>query len=117
MLDSTIAELSAALAAGTLSSVELTSAVLDRIDAENARLNAFLTVEREAALTQAQAADERRAAGDTSPLLRNPVPHNDIPMTAGVRTTCASRMLANFISPYDAHVVSQLATAGMVMVG
>ncbi|MEP6679732.1 MAG: Asp-tRNA(Asn)/Glu-tRNA(Gln) amidotransferase subunit GatA [Betaproteobacteria bacterium] len=117
MLDSTLAELSTALAAGKLSSVELTSAVLDRIDAENARLNAFLTVEREASLVQAQAADDRRAAGDTGPLLGIPVAHKDILMTAGVRTTCASRMLANFTAPYDAHVVAQLATAGMVMVG
>jgi len=117
MLDSTIAELSAALTARSLSSVELTSAVLDRIDAENPRLNAFLTVEREAALEQAKAADARRAAGENGPLLGIPVAHKDILMTAGVRTTCGSRMLANFVAPYDAHVVARMAAAGMVMVG
>src|SRR4051812_22728528 len=117
MLDSTIAELSSALTARSLSSVELTSAVLDRIDAENPRLNAFLTVEREAALDQAKAADARRAAGENGRLLGIPVAHKDILMTSGVRTTCGSRMLANFIAPYDAHVVARMAAAGMVMVG
>src|SRR5438270_506141 len=81
------------------------------------RPNSVLTVEREAALEQAKSADARRAAGEKGPLLGIPVAHKDILMTSGVRTTCGSRMLANFMAPYDAHVVARMAEAGMVMVG
>jgi aspartyl-tRNA(Asn)/glutamyl-tRNA(Gln) amidotransferase subunit A len=112
-----IADLARMLAGKRLSSVELTSALLDRIDALNPRLNAFLAVDRERALAQAKAADERLAADDATPLTGIPVAHKDVLMTAGWKTTCGSRMLENFVAPYSAFVVERLADAGMVQVG
>jgi len=113
----TLAELSAGLAAGEFSSVELTSHFLERIDTLDARLNSFISVTRELALEQARAADERIAAGEAGALTGIPMAHKDIFCTRGVRTSCGSRMLDNFTSPYDATVVSKLADAGMVMLG
>jgi aspartyl-tRNA(Asn)/glutamyl-tRNA(Gln) amidotransferase subunit A len=113
----TLAQLSAALARRETSSRELTRLFLDRIETANGTLNAFITVLPEAALATADAADARRAAGDAGPLTGIPLAHKDIFCTAGVLTTCASRMLANFVSPYDATVVERLAAAGTVMVG
>jgi aspartyl-tRNA(Asn)/glutamyl-tRNA(Gln) amidotransferase subunit A len=112
-----IADLARVLAGKRLSSVELTSALLDRIDALNPRLNAFLAVDRERALAQAKAADARLAAGDATPLTGIPVAHKDVLMTAGWKTTCGSRMLENFVAPYSAFVIERLADAGMVQVG
>jgi aspartyl-tRNA(Asn)/glutamyl-tRNA(Gln) amidotransferase subunit A len=112
-----IARLSEALRAKRLSSVELTQAALGRIVAANPRLNAFLTIDRAGALAQAQAADALRATGKAGPLTGIPVAHKDVLMTAGLRTTCGSRMLENFVAPYDAFVVQKLAEAGMVLVG
>jgi aspartyl-tRNA(Asn)/glutamyl-tRNA(Gln) amidotransferase subunit A len=112
-----IADLARMLAGKRLSSVELTSALLDRIDALNPRLNAFLAVDRERALAQAKAADERLAADDATPLTGIPVAHKDVLMTAGWKTTCGSHMLENFVAPYSAFVVERLADAGMVQVG
>jgi aspartyl-tRNA(Asn)/glutamyl-tRNA(Gln) amidotransferase subunit A len=112
-----IASLAKALASRRLSSVELTTSVLDRVDALNPRLNAFLTVDRERALEQAGAADARLRAGDATPLTGIPVAHKDVLMTAGWRTTCGSRMLEDFVAPYSAFVVERLADAGMVLVG
>ena len=112
-----LTQLSQALAAGRLSSVELTRSLLDRIEALGPALNAFLTLNREGALAQAQAADQARAAGRAGPLTGIPVAHKDVLMTAGLRTTCGSRMLENFIAPYDAFVVEKLTKAGMVLVG
>ncbi len=100
-----------------MSSVELTRALLERIDASNGTLNAFLTVDRERALAQAKAADARIAAGAASPLTGIPIAHKDVIMTEGLRTTCGSRMLENFVAPYSAFVVERLAHAGMVLVG
>src|SRR5690606_41008875 len=117
MHDKTIAELSAALAAGEFSAVELTQALLDRIGALNPALNAFITVTAEQALAQAREADAKRAAGEAGPLTGIPIAHKDLFCTAGVRTTCGSKMLDNFISPYDATVVEKLAAAGTVMLG
>jgi aspartyl-tRNA(Asn)/glutamyl-tRNA(Gln) amidotransferase subunit A len=112
-----IARLSEALSARRLSSVELTQGALERIETANPRLNAFLTIDREGALARARAADARRAAGNAGPLTGIPVAHKDVLMTAGLKTTCGSRMLENFIAPYDAFVVQRLAEAGMVLVG
>jgi len=100
-----------------VSSVELTRHYLDRIGRLDAGLNSFVTVTAELALAQAEAADQRLAAGDAAPLLGVPIAHKDIFCTAGVRTTCGSKMLDNFISPYDATVVERLAAAGCVMLG
>ncbi|MCZ4304175.1 Asp-tRNA(Asn)/Glu-tRNA(Gln) amidotransferase subunit GatA [Zoogloeaceae bacterium G21618-S1] len=117
MIEASLKDLAAALRAGTLSSVELTTLFLDRIDALNPSLNAFITVDRDGALTAARAADARLAAGTAGPLTGIPLAHKDVFCTEGVRTTCASRMLENFVSPYDAHVVSQLKAVGAVMLG
>lgn len=113
----TVTELSAGLAAGEYSSVELTRALLDRIRNHGADLNAFITLAEETALNAAQAADAARARGEGGPLTGIPLAHKDIFCTKGVRTSCGSRMLDNFISPYDAHVVQRLADAGMICVG
>jgi aspartyl-tRNA(Asn)/glutamyl-tRNA(Gln) amidotransferase subunit A len=112
-----IAELAPALASKRLSSVELTTALFDRIDALNPRLNAFLARDRKRALGAARAADARLAAGNATPLTGIPIAHKDVLMTAGWKTTCGSRMLENFVAPYSAFVVERLADAGMVLVG
>ncbi|HEX4376906.1 MAG TPA: Asp-tRNA(Asn)/Glu-tRNA(Gln) amidotransferase subunit GatA [Steroidobacteraceae bacterium] len=113
----TVAELAAALTAREVSSVELAGAYLDRIERHQGELNAFISVTRETALKQAAGADERRARGEGGALLGVPVAHKDIFCTRGERTTCASRMLADFVSPYDATVVERLQAAGVVMLG
>jgi aspartyl-tRNA(Asn)/glutamyl-tRNA(Gln) amidotransferase subunit A len=113
----TVAELAADLRAKRISSVEATTDALDRIDAAQSRLNAFITVDREGALAQARAADALIARGDAPPLAGVPIAHKDVLMTAGMRTTCGSRMLESFTAPYDAHVVSGLRHAGTVLVG
>jgi aspartyl-tRNA(Asn)/glutamyl-tRNA(Gln) amidotransferase subunit A len=117
VITASIAELSKALAAKQLSSVELTRGLFDRIDALAPRLNAFVTLDRDRAVAQAQRADARRAAGDAGALTGVPIAHKDVLMTEGLRTTCGSRMLENFVAPYSAFVVTQLADAGMVLVG
>lgn len=113
----TVARLSAGLRNGEFSSEELTRESLVRIEATNPRLNAFITVTGEAALVAARAADKKLAGGDAGPLTGIPLAHKDIFCTAGALTTCGSRMLANFVSPYDATVVSKLADAGIVLLG
>jgi aspartyl-tRNA(Asn)/glutamyl-tRNA(Gln) amidotransferase subunit A len=110
-----IGELGRALRAGKTSSVEITRHFLSRIERLNPTLNALITVTAEQALAQAKAADARRAAGDEGPLLGIPLIHKDIFCTDGVRTSCGSRMLDNFIAPYDATVVTRLKEAGTVM--
>ena len=117
MFTAPIAELAPALASKRLSSVELTTALFDRIDALNPRLNAFLARDRKRALGAARAADARLAAGNATPLTGIPIAHKDVLMTAGWKTTCGSRMLENFVAPYSAFVVERLADAGMVLVG
>jgi aspartyl-tRNA(Asn)/glutamyl-tRNA(Gln) amidotransferase subunit A len=113
----TLSELAAALAARQVSSVELTRSCLDRVGALDPRLNAFISIDPERALAQARAADERRSRGDAGPLTGIPVAHKDIFCTRGMRTTCGSRMLADFVSPYDAHVIERFAAAGAVLLG
>jgi len=117
MIEKTVAEITAALNAGDISSVELTQAYLDRIIRFNDDLNAFITVCTDSALSQAKKADEKRAKGDTSPLLGIPLAHKDIFCTNGVTTSCGSRMLQNFVAPYDATIVEKLYQAGVVMLG
>ncbi len=118
MINASLSELSAALAAKTISAVELATLFLDRIDRLNPGLNAFIALDREQTLAQARAADAsgKVGAGDT-PLAGIPLAHKDIFCTKGWRTSCGSRMLENFVSPYDAHVVEKLAAAGMVTLG
>lgn len=117
LLNSSLRALASALARRQVSSVELTRAYLARIERLNPRLNAFVTVDPEASLAQARAADQRLARGEAGPLTGIPVAHKDIFCAKGWRTTCGSKMLANFVAPYDAHVVERLNAAGMVSLG
>ena len=117
MIASTIAELSRALRSKEVSSLELTQASLERIARAQEALNAFVTIDAEGALTAARAADAVLAKGGAGPLTGIPIAHKDVLMTAGLKTTCGSRMLANFVAPYDAFVVEGLKRAGTVLVG
>src|SRR5476651_353520 len=112
-----IGELAARLVDRQISSVELTRHFLARIERLNPGLNALITLTAEQALLSAAAADRRRAAGEQGSLLGIPLIHKDIFCTDGVRTSCGSRMLDNFIAPYDATVVARLKAAGAVMLG
>ena len=113
----TVAELSAELRAGRVSSVELTRLFLARSEQYQSELNAFITISADSALAEAKQADERLSAGTGGPLTGIPIAHKDIFCTRGEKTSCGSSMLANFISPYDATVVERLRAAGAVMVG
>lgn len=113
----TIAELSKDLHEKKISSVELTTHFLERIKMHDKSLNSFVTVTEEQALAAAKAADERLASGNSTTLTGIPIAQKDIFCTDGVTTTCGSKMLANFVSPYDATVVRQLKEAGTVMLG
>jgi aspartyl-tRNA(Asn)/glutamyl-tRNA(Gln) amidotransferase subunit A len=118
VLNATLSQLSAALQAKKISSVELTQLYLGRIGRFDRELKAFITVDESRALADARRADERRAQGATAgPLLGIPVAHKDIFCTRGMLTTCGSKMLANFVSPYDAHVIEQFNAAGAVLLG
>ena len=110
-----VAELARALASGQTSAVELARHFLNRVAASP--LNAFIDVRPELTLSQAQAADQRIARGERGPLLGIPIAHKDIFVTRGWRSTAGSRMLANYVSPYDATVVERLASAGAVCLG
>ncbi len=107
--------MAAALARGELSAVELAGHFLSRI--ERSPLNAFIDVQPELTLEQARAADARLARGERGPLLGVPLAHKDIFVTRGWRSTAGSNMLADYVSPYDATVVTQLAQAGAVCLG
>ncbi|WP_295474273.1 Asp-tRNA(Asn)/Glu-tRNA(Gln) amidotransferase subunit GatA [uncultured Pseudomonas sp.] len=113
----TLAEIARGLADKQFSSEELTRNLLERIKRLDPQLNSFITVTEDLAITQAQAADARRAAGENGALLGAPVAHKDLFCTKGIRTSCASRMLDNFKAPYDATVVARLAAAGAVTLG
>jgi len=117
VLNATVTELSTALAARKISSHELTRLFLGRIAGLNPKLNAFITVDEGRALADARVADQRRASGETGALLGIPLAHKDIFCTKGMLTTCGSKMLSNFVSPYDAHVVERLTAAGTVLLG
>ncbi|MBD8705910.1 MULTISPECIES: Asp-tRNA(Asn)/Glu-tRNA(Gln) amidotransferase subunit GatA [unclassified Pseudomonas] len=113
----TLAEIARGLADKKFSSEELTRTLLARIAQLDPQLNSFITVTEDLAITQAQAADARRAAGETGALLGAPLAHKDLFCTKGIRTSCASKMLDNFKAPYDATVVAKLAAAGTVTLG
>jgi aspartyl-tRNA(Asn)/glutamyl-tRNA(Gln) amidotransferase subunit A len=117
MHDKTLKQLSDDLAAKRMSATELTEHYLGRIERFDSDLNAFVSITRDEALTQANAADERLAAGDATPLTGIPIAHKDIFCAQGVKTSCGSKMLDNFVSPYDATVVQRLREAGAVMLG
>jgi aspartyl-tRNA(Asn)/glutamyl-tRNA(Gln) amidotransferase subunit A len=112
-----IGELAAHLGGRQMSSVEITRHFLARIERLNPALNAIITLTADQALGAAAAADRRLGVGERGPLLGIPLIHKDIFCTDGVRTSCGSRMLDNFIAPYDATVVARLKAAGAVMLG
>ena len=116
MQENSILSHASALRKGTYSSVELTEYYLHRI-ASNQHLNAFITVVAEQAMAQARQADERLRKGTATTLTGVPLAHKDLFCTEGILTSCGSRMLSNFISPYDATVVEKLKAQGMVTVG
>jgi aspartyl-tRNA(Asn)/glutamyl-tRNA(Gln) amidotransferase subunit A len=113
----TLAQLASDLRARRVSSTELTRHFLGRIERFDDTLNAFITVTGEQALAQAANADRRIAKGEATLLTGIPLAHKDIFCTAGVKTSCASRMLDNFVAPYDATIVERLQSAGAVMLG
>ena len=113
----TLAEIARALADKLFSAEELTRALLARIQQLDPQLNSFITVTEQQALDQAKAADARRAKGESGALLGAPIGHKDLFCTQGIRTSCGSRILDAFKSPYDATVVERLAQAGAVSLG
>ena len=117
MLNLSIKELAAMLASKQISSVEMTQMFLERIRTLNPTCNAFITVNEEASLKQAMLADEIIASGKGGLLTGVPIAHKDIFCAKGWRTTCGSKMLSNFIAPYDAHVVEKFGQAGTVNLG
>ncbi|MCH1450013.1 MAG: Asp-tRNA(Asn)/Glu-tRNA(Gln) amidotransferase subunit GatA [Litoricolaceae bacterium] len=117
MTDLTLAQLKQALGDGDLSSVEITTAFLDRIDSLNPELNAFITISHEDACKAAADADAARAKGKAPAFAGLPMAHKDLFCTDGTRTTCGSKMLADFVAPYDAHVVSRCQQAGLISLG
>ena len=118
MINASLKELAQALAAKQISSVELSTLFLDRIERLNPVFNAFVTVDREKSLKMARDADARIAAGTAGPLTGIPIAQKDIFCAEGWTTTCGSKMLAQFVSPYDATVISKMhGEAGMVSLG
>ena len=117
MHEKSLAELSQALHSKAISSVELTELYLKRIQQFDSSINSFITVTPELALEQARAADERLAKGDAGPLTGIPLAHKDLFCTEGVRTSCGSKMLDNFIAPYESSVTQRFLDAGAVSLG
>ena len=116
MHNKTITELATSLRANDISSVELTQSYLDRIK-QHAALNSYITVTEEQALAEAHVADKRLRAGDAPLLTGIPIAQKDIFCTEGIKTSCGSKMLDNFIAPYNATVIEKFNTAGAVMLG
>ena len=117
MHNKSVAELSRELERGQVSSVELTQQFLNRIRQEEGKYHCFITVTGEQALDDARAADAQRAAGNGTPWSGVPFAHKDIFCTSGVRTSCGSKMLANFVPPYDGTVTANFRNAGAVCLG
>ncbi len=117
MHDKSISEQAAQLRSGGISSVELTRLYLDRIGRIDAELNSFITVDEGVALAQAEAADAMIREGKTGLLTGVPIAHKDIFCTKGMRTSCGSKMLDSFVSPYDATVVTRFKNDGVVTLG
>jgi len=116
----TLTQISQGLEAGDFTSVEITQHFLDRIaalDKNDGGINSFITVTADAALADAKAADERRAAGNATKWTGVPFAHKDIFCTDGTLTTCGSKMLGNFVPPYDATVVDNFKKQGAVCLG
>jgi len=117
MFNKSLRQLGDALRAREISSVELTQGYLDRIDRLNPELNAYITWDPEKSLAQAKKADARLAEGSAGALTGIPIAQKDIFCAKDWLTTCGSRMLSNFVSPYDAHIISQFNDAGAVNLG
>jgi len=117
MINLSLKQLSAHLAAKKISSVELTQLYLDRIATHNPVYNAYVTIDGKISLAQAAAADQLLANGNAQALTGIPIAQKDIFCAKGWRTTCGSKMLADFIAPYDAHVIEQFNKAGAVNLG
>jgi aspartyl-tRNA(Asn)/glutamyl-tRNA(Gln) amidotransferase subunit A len=113
----TIHELDDRLAKGEIGARDVTEAFYRRIDALDDRVHAYLTLTREQALKQADQADHRRQMGESGPLLGVPLAIKDVICTKGVRTTCGSKILHNFVPPYDATVIERLKAAGAIVLG
>jgi aspartyl-tRNA(Asn)/glutamyl-tRNA(Gln) amidotransferase subunit A len=117
MINASLKDLATALGARQISSVELTQLFLDRIARHNPEINAYITVDAEKSLAQAAAADVLIAQSKAGPLTGIPFAQKDIFCAKGWRTTCGSKMLENFVAPYDAHIISQFDAAGAVNLG
>ena len=117
MFNLTLKQLGDDLASGRVSSVEATQYFLDRIAGAGKPLNAFVTVDPERSLAAARDADQARAQGKGGPLTGVPIAHKDIFCAQGWLTTCGSKILSNFVAPYDAHVIEQFNAAGAVIAG
>ena len=117
MHNKSVAELSRELESGKVTSVELAQQFLDRIKQQDGQFNSFVSLTEDQALADAKAADEQRAAGNATPWTGIPFAHKDIFCTSGVRTTCGSRMLENFVPPYNATVTENFRKAGAVCLG
>jgi len=117
MHSKSLTELATGLRTGAFSSVELTRSYLERITQYDGVLNSFITVAGELALAGAEAADRRIQSGEAGPLTGIPIAHKDIFCTDAIRTSCGSRMLDNFVAPYDATVVARFKDAGAVVLG
>ncbi len=117
LTDLTLSQLKQQLDDGSISSLESTTAYLDRIGRLNSNLNIFITVLSDQAVMSAKKADIARQKGIAGPFSGLPIAHKDLFCTDGTLTTCGSKMLANFVAPYDAHVVSQCKQAGLVSLG
>ena len=117
MINSSLKQLGEMLQAKKISSVELTQSFLTRIQQYNPSINAYIALDEAKTLAQAKAADVRIAAGNVAPLTGIPIAQKDIFCAKGWQTTCGSKMLANFVAPYDAHVITQFDAAGAVNLG
>ena len=117
MYKSTLAQLSIALESKKISSEELTRLYIERCNKHNNSLNCFITITEEEALKKARRADKKRASGDYNPLTGIPIAQKDIFCTNGIKTTCGSKMLDNFVAPYDATLIKKMNDAGFIMLG
>jgi len=113
----TIHEAAEKLKNGEITSRELTASVIDRIEMVEDKIDAFITIDKEGALAQADNADKAIADGNTGPLTGIPISIKDLICTSGTKTTCASKILENFVPTYDATVMTKLKKAGAVIVG
>ena len=117
MYKSTLAQLSIALESKKISSEELIRLYIERCNKHNNSLNCFITITEEEALKKARQADKKRASGDYNLLTGIPIAQKDIFCTNGTRTTCGSKMLDNFVAPYDATLIKKMNDAGLIMLG